>query len=588
MPDTPFPAATLADVLDALRRRRGAMALAFGTGLLLALLLAMLLPPRYRAVGTVLIEQQELPVDLVRSTVTSFADQRLQTISQRVMTTQTLAEIIRKYDLYADDRKSDTRDEILEGMRKDISLDLISANVIDPRSGRPQKATIAFTVSYANRSAESAYRVANELTTLYLNENLSNRTKSAQEASLFLTTEGNRIDKEVEALEIQLARFKEKNADALPELVSLNTQGLDRVEQDLRQSEARLASLDQQKVFLEAQLALASPNGVIFAETGERILSAADRLKVAKSQLAVAVGTYGEEHPDVQRLRRQIAALESDVGPALADGSNDRSRRLEEAQSELAASRERYSAEHPDIQRLERVIAQLEAESSGAPAKAAAKGPVVAERADNPAYVQLRTQLAATGYDRDALVAEIVQIRRRIGDYERALAASPQVERSYRELVRNLQNGQLKYQELRAKQMEAKVSENLETDRKGERFTLIDPPMPPERPESPNRGLILVLGTFLSLLLAAGVAALLESLDSTIRGTRDLRTLMRPVPLTIVPTIWTDGERLVMSRRRRLTVAGAFAGCVLAALAVHLMVRPLDMLWFSAMRRFGA
>ncbi len=565
------------------------MALAFGVGLLLALLLAMLLPPRYRAVGTVLIEQQELPVDLVRSTVTSFADQRLQTISQRVMTTQTLAEIIRKYDLYSADRKSDSREEILERMRQDISLDLISANVIDPRSGRPQKATIAFTVSYANPSAESAYRVANELTTLYLNENLTNRTKSAQEASLFLTTEGNRIDKEVEALEIQLARFKEKNADALPELVSLNTQGLDRVEQDLRQAETRLASLDQQKVFLEAQFALASPNGVIFAETGERILSAADRLKVAKSQLAVNVGTYGEEHPDVQRLRRQIASLESDAGTSAPDGSTDRSRRLEEARSELAASRERYSPEHPDIQRLERVIAELVAEASTVPAEASAPAaPLGAGRADNPAYVQLRTQLAATGYDRDALVAEIATMRRRIAEYERALAASPQVERTYRELVRNLQNAQLKYQEIRAKQMEAKVSENLETDRKGERFTLIDPPMPPERPESPNRRMILALGVFLSLALAAGVAALLESLDVTIRGTRDLRTLMRPVPLTIVPTIWTEGEMLGMARRRRMKLAGAVAGCVLAALAVHLAVRPLDMLWFAAMRRFGA
>jgi uncharacterized protein involved in exopolysaccharide biosynthesis len=355
----------------------------------------------------------------------------------------------------------------------------------------------------------------------------------------------------------------------------LNTQGLDRVEQDLRQAETRLASLDQQKVFLEAQFALASPNGVIFAETGERILSAADRLKVAKSQLAVNVGTYGEEHPDVQRLRRQIASLESDAGTSAPDGSTDRSRRLEEARSELAASRERYSPEHPDIQRLERVIAELVAEASTG-------------RADNPAYVQLRTQLAATGYDRDALVAEIATMRRRIAEYERALAASPQVERTYRELVRNLQNAQLKYQEIRAKQMEAKVSENLETDRKGERFTLIDPPMPPERPESPNRRMILALGVFLSLALAAGVAALLESLDVTIRGTRDLRTLMRPVPLTIVPTIWTEGEMLGMARRRRMKLAGAVAGCVLAALAVHLAVRPLDMLWFAAMRRFGA
>ena len=75
---------------------------------------------------------------------------------------------------------------------------------------------------------------------------------------------------------------------------------------------------------------------------------------------------------------------------------------------------------------------------------------------------------------------------------------SPQVEQQYRELTRDYDNTRLKYQEIRSKQSEAKTAQNLEADRKGERFTLIDPPLPPEEPISPNRKLIFMAGFILS------------------------------------------------------------------------------------------
>ena len=103
------------------------------------LLLAMLLPARYRSSGTILIEQQELPADLVRSTVTSFADQRIQVISQRVMTTETLLKLIHRFELYADERGGESREELIERMRSDIDFRMISADVIDPRSGRADR-----------------------------------------------------------------------------------------------------------------------------------------------------------------------------------------------------------------------------------------------------------------------------------------------------------------------------------------------------------------------------------------------------------------------------------------------------------------
>src|SRR5690348_1507401 len=88
------------DFLSGVSRRRGLVAAIAAVCVLVALAIALLLPPSYRSTGTILIEQQEVPVDLVRSAVTAYADQRLQVINQRVMTSSNLLDIMRRYSLY--------------------------------------------------------------------------------------------------------------------------------------------------------------------------------------------------------------------------------------------------------------------------------------------------------------------------------------------------------------------------------------------------------------------------------------------------------------------------------------------------------
>src|SRR5262249_19695739 len=151
------------------------------------------------------------PPELVRSTVTSYADQRVQVISQRVMTTQTLLDIIRRYNLYPRQRSRDSREALISRMRKDIGVNMISADDIGPRSGRRTAATIAVSVAYSQHSPHQAAKVANELTTLYLNENLTTRTKLAQEAASFLEGEADRVSKHMTELEAQVAAFRSKH-----------------------------------------------------------------------------------------------------------------------------------------------------------------------------------------------------------------------------------------------------------------------------------------------------------------------------------------------------------------------------------------
>lgn len=591
--------------LLALRRRARPLLLVMAAVALLTALVAVFWPARYSATGVILIEQQEMPAELVRSTVSSYASQRVQVISQRVMTTENLLGIIRRYGLYQDMRKRKAREEVIKQMRKDTALQMISADVIDPRDGRPTKATIAFSIAYSSPSADLASKVANELVSLYLQQNIETRQRSSRDAAVFLGGESDRLDKEIKELQAKISDFKEKHADRLPELVQLNQQRMTRLEEEVRDTDAQLRSLDQQTTFLDAQLAQINPIAQVYASTGERVQSPADRLKYVRTEYARASAIYSPDHPDVQRLKREMDGLQaavaaSDPGGAQSE-ANDTRRQLEDAQAQLAAASKRYSPDHPDVMRLQRLVDSLQSQQAAQAALPAAPiaGTIrdlpeadtvptgAAAGADNPSYIQIRAQRQASASQVRSLRQKRAELESQLTALERHLAETPAVERDYTAMLRDLESAQGDYRAVRQKYTLAETAENLETERKGERFTLIEPPFPPEEPSSPNRPLILMFGLMFALAAGFGTVAVLESTDQSVRGQQDLRALLSSPPLATIPYMLTAGERARSRGHRLRAVFGGVAAVVVALAMVHVFYRPLDVLLVVALRRLG-
>lgn len=571
------------DYLIILRRRKKQFLLPVVALFLLSAVAAFALPAVYESSATILIEQQEIPQELVRTSVTSYAERRIQMISQRVMTRKNLGEIISKFDLYARERQDESFELTLEGLRSAIKLEMVSVEVVDPRSGRPTKTTIAFTLSFESKSPELAQRVVNELVSLYLNENEESRTQLATDTARFLADEVERLDREVSDLESKLAAFKEKNVGNLPELVEVNLELMDRTERQLLETEREIRSLKERRIYLQSELAQISPNAILYSESGERILTPTDRLKSLRAQRVSAAAVLAPNHPDMKRMGKEIEALNAEVSSG--NDTTELEKRLAEARSELTAARKRYSSEHPDVKRLERSVAALKAQVKAATSSPAA--PLATTKADNPAYIQLQAQLEATSADLAALERTEAELEARLAFYEQRLTQTPQAEREYRALTRNYENALAKYQETKAKLIEARLSESLEKERKGERFSLIEPPLVPERPASPNRPAILFLGLIFSIAGGISTAALSENMDPTVRDARDLVALTQSSPLAVISHIKTqvDVRRRLWSRAAAAVLVAV--GLSATAAAVHLFVMPLDVLWFALLRRLG-
>jgi uncharacterized protein involved in exopolysaccharide biosynthesis len=578
-PDLEEDSKSLADYLNICKRRKKQMQLAAIIMLGITVLAALFWPPTYRATATILIEEQEIPEDLVRSTVTGFANQEIQVISQRVLTLNTIMDIVQKYQLWdADELQRMPRTDIMDKFQKRMKLDVVSADVVDPRSGRPMQATIAFTLSFDHHNPIIAQKVTNELVNLYMNENLKNRTEKSATTSEFLKNEANELDRHLKEIQQQLADFKGKNEGALPELYQYNLNVIERSDMELSDAKARLSELQKHRIELLSNMAQISPYAATTLPTGEKALSDPDRLRALQSDYRSKSAIYSADHPDIIRLQREIKHLEEKLGNTTREKDFDAE--LRAAQDKLAQLKQTYTANHPEVLKQQHVVEELLSQKA-----TAVQGSVT--QADNPAYVLLDTQVKSADQDIRALTARISDLTVKIHKFEDYVAKSPDVEKTYSELMRDLQATTQKYQEIKAKQMEADLAQNLETERKGQRYSLIQPPILPDDPVSPNRIAVLVIGIILSGIAAAATAAVMEMLDESVKGRLELMELLGTAPLTSIPYVLIAEEEKKVNKKIRLIWITAAVALVITLILIHIFYKPLDVLWFVVLRKLG-
>lgn len=516
---------TLADYLAIIKRRALLLILSFVGILGISITIAVVIPPVYESTGTILVESQQIPVDLVAATITSFADERIEVIRQRVMTRENLTRIIDKYKLYDGDGRVLTTSEKIDDMRKAIAVTLLNANV----KGKGQ-AAIAFKLSYEHRRPEVASKVANELVTLFLDANVKQRTERASETTEFLTQEAEKLKVELEKIESQLASYKQQYGDALPEHQSLRMGMLSRTESELKEVERDYKSAQEELRFLDLELAAAKAG--VTPRTGSPLGTAAgpQDLGSLKAEHARLLSLYTEAHPDVRAVKRKIDALEA-AGAGSKNGS-------------------------------------------------ATEAPVSLEVA------RVQTKIAATHARIESLGTQMKALRGKLATYEKQIVQAPQVERGLITLMRDHENAQKKYEEIRAKQMSARISENLEQENKAERFILLEPPLMPDKPIKPNRKKMVAMGFFLALAGAGGLVMLLETLQQRVRGADALAPLLGRRVLATIPYLHTQGEIERRKRWIKRLLIGAGATLLVVLILVHFIYLPLDLLLMKLLARF--
>jgi polysaccharide biosynthesis transport protein len=567
------------DVLALVKRRKKLALVVILVVASVAAAVAVFWPPVYRSQATILIEEPDVPSELVKSTVSTFANERLQVIHQRVMTTQNLIRVINKFNLYAEARKRKPITVVVEEMRESITFEVVSADLSKPKNGAAPGAAIAFTIAFDNASPRISQQIANELVTLFLSENLSTRKEQAAGTTVFLSAEAQKLAARIRELENRLAAFKTQHAGAMPEQLAANSQIIDRAQSEVMNVRQQLQSADQRRLLLQGQLAQLSPYDTRSAGT-QGPLSPAERLKQLQTLYLSLTSRYDLGHPDVIKAKREIDALEKVVTVGVKGG--DLNRQLDRLRTDLEVARRRYGEQHPEIRKLEREIVTVQAAVASRPPTTEAK-----TSPDNPAYIQVRAQINAVESDIAALKAYDAELVAKINDLEKRILQTPEIERIYVDLRREYEEAQRKYKEIRDKQADAQLAESLEAESKSERFSVIEPPALPERPIKPNRPIILLAGFAFAVAAGAGSGALVDLLDGRVHGSRALAGMMGQAPLAVVPRISNRRERRKVWRKRMISTLAIVAAVAAVISYVHLQVAPLDVVMTVLANRFG-
>jgi len=367
---------------------------------------------------------------------------------------------------------------------------------VDPVTLQPMVISSAFSINYKNSNPKVARDVTQHVAELFLTYNRETRVAAARDAYNFLKVRATQLDARMKELEQQISVFKSKYSDASPEARVRNEAVIERAERDIEISESQIRLAEQQQSLLKLQLGQISPN-IVTAGT-----DAYTQLGKLRAELAEAQQKYTPDHPDIKRLRGAIERMAAEVKP----GAN-------------------------------RVI-----------------------NADNPEYLRVASELDAAERNLAALRAGVARSKAQINEYELRLSQTPTVERDYAQYAREQEIAQREFQEIQAKLREAETAQTLEAQAMGERYTLIRNPNMPDKPASPNRLGIVLLGFVLGAGLAVGMVALRESSDPSVRSMTDVTELSNLRVIGAIPRLVTQSDT-----RRHWLIWGSIGGSYVAA-----------------------
>ena len=476
------------------------------------------LPDLYKSETLILVVPPRVPEGFVGTQVSTKLDDRLPAIQQQILSRTRLERIIQDLNLYPEQRRTGIMEDIVQQMRNAIQVTVVRGD--------------AFRVGFTGNDPRTVMKVAERLSTLFIEESSRDREVLIEGTDSFLESQLDQARTRLIDHEKKLEAYRRQFAGELPSQTESNIQAVQNIQLQVRalvdgidRDQERRLNLERQLADLQQQTALGA---AAVATTAPSPDSTQAKLDAARTQLASMRLTMKEEHPDVQRLEHVVRDLEQ----------------------------------------------QAEAEALAAPVSSAARGMSPAQVATQRRATDLQNQIEQLTQQIARNQAEAERLRATATEYQRRAEAAPTRETELISLNRDYNTLQGVYTSLLGKKEAANIAANLERRQIGEQFNLLDPARIPERPFSPNRSRLNLIGIAAGLAIGLALTALLEYRDVTLRTDNDVTAVLSLPVLAVVPLMRSSAERRRHVRFR--VVVGAGLGSVVlvcAAVLVYTFVR---------------
>jgi succinoglycan biosynthesis transport protein ExoP len=482
-----------------------------------------LLPVKYKSSTQILVEEPAMPKNYVVPNISDNLQDRLQSITQQILSRTRLLLIIDNLHLYPNTpHHALTPDERVEKMRKDIQIDLVK----DERS----QAITAFKIDYIASDPHTAQQVTTELSNLFIDENLKVREKESENTTQFIESQLANARGDLADQDKKVREFQTAHAGELPSQEAANLQILSGLQAQLQNEQDALNTAKQQSAYhqslIEQYRALngthRSANGVVGPSGLEGIDQRLDQLRAKLQELSTR---YTDQYPEVQQVKGEIASAEKE---------------------------------------REQMVASLKKAADGKRSNAGSQAQEIQDPVQNESMLQLQSQLQADKLEIENRERATKSLESRIGQYQSLLNSEPAVSQELADLTRGYEQSQTNYNDLLKKESDSRMATSMEQMQEGQRFMILDPPSLPLRPASPNR--LKMCGAGLGAGLGLGLLAmfLLEFFDDRMYSDREIAQLIQVGVFAEIPQILNPSD--TMREKQRALLGWALAALVLCVI----------------------
>jgi polysaccharide chain length determinant protein (PEP-CTERM system associated) len=382
---------------------------------------------------------------------------------------------------------------------------------------RNRRETDAFSIAFEGPHPETVMKVTNGLASSFIEENLKVREAQAVGTSDFLADELETMRQRLVQVEERLREYRRQYMGELPEQLDANLRIIERLqsqlnarEESMRDERARLAGVESQ---IEANRKLLNEGPATGAASEDGRAMSLDQLK---AQLANLKANYTDRHPDVIKLKSQIADLEKQHGSGQWNSAGE--------------SRPTSSAD-PALRMVSNQLNEL-----------------MRQRAEVSAEIK-------------NIEIDIAKISREIRVYQERIERTPKHEQELLVLNRDYDNMQESYKSLLDRKLEAEISVNMEKKQKGEQFRIIDHATLPRTPVSPDLRKLFLMAAAAGLGLGGAIIFLFDFLNTSIKQPKIYESELGLAVLATIPKLITPAEK----RWRRVNNVLTFFSLTIAA-----------------------
>jgi polysaccharide chain length determinant protein (PEP-CTERM system associated) len=496
--------------LDVVMRRHVPFLMAVLVGWALVWGVSWILPTIYKSSTLILVQQPTMPENYVAPNVNENLQDRLQSITQQILSRTRLLLIIDKLNLYAGPKPIKNPDDKVDAMRRDISIDLVHDNRNNEIS--------AFRVNFSSHDPALAQKVTTELTKLFIDENLKVRREESEGTTHFIEKQLEDARALLADQEAKVRQFQATHEGALPTQQVSNLQILAGFQGQLQNEQDSLNTAKQQRVYYQSLIEQyktihASGRSVDGTPTGVTAMD--QELSRLRTELTDLSSRYTDSYPDVLKLKAQIAKTEK---------------------------------QRQDMLSAPKSSSKLANDTESAP------------------LLQLQSQLQANQVEITSRERAIAGLQGRINEYQGRLNSAPSTEQQLAELTRGYEQSKANYDDLLKKKNQSVMATSMEQMQQGERFTMLDPPSLPSRPASPNRLKFCEMGIAAGLGLGSLVVFLIEFFDDRLHGEKEIKALLPIAVIVEIPEIQSPLDEA--KQKRHLILGWAMAVIIGAVILV--------------------